>query len=210
MSMRLQELHPALVHFPIALLPTSLVADSLGRLSGSETLLEMGRRTMPIAAASAALAGIFGLVAQQTVELDDDTTDMLITHRNLNLAATALTFVMAARRAARKRPSLRYLAAGFAGLGVVTYSAYLGGHMVYEHGVGVSKAGGLREEAAPPLLPDTAAEATRLTGQHIREGAQVTVQEFGEGKLLPWLREQHGGEIGVPRARSASPAAPAD
>jgi uncharacterized membrane protein len=43
MAMRLQELHPSIVHFPIALLPTALAADALGPLSGSETLMEMGR-----------------------------------------------------------------------------------------------------------------------------------------------------------------------
>lgn len=187
MSMRLQEVHPALVHFPIALLPLSIMADALGRATGSRSLLELGRLTMPVAAASAALAGIFGLVSQQVVELDDETTDLLITHRNLNLGAIVLTAAMAATRLRTRRPSLGYLAAGLAGMATVSYSAYLGGHMVYEHGVGVSEAGGLKEESAPPLLPRTAADATRLTGKHIRDGAAVTAQEFAEGKVAPWL-----------------------
>lgn len=187
MSMRLQEVHPALVHFPIALLPTSIVADALGRATGSRSLLELGRLTMPVAAVSAAVAGVFGLVSQQTVELDDETTDLLITHRNLNLGAIALTAAMAVARLRTRRPSLGYLAAGLAGMATVSYSAYLGGHMVYEHGVGVSEAGGLKEKMAPPLLPGTAAEVTHLTGKHIREGAAVTAQEFGEGKIAPWI-----------------------
>jgi uncharacterized membrane protein len=187
MSMRLQEIHPALVHFPIALLPTSIMADALGRATGNRSLLELGRLTMPVAAASAALAGIFGLVSQQAVELDDETTDLLITHRNLNLGAIALTAVMAATRMRARRPSLGYLAAGLAGMATVTYSAYLGGHMVYEHGVGVSEAGGLNEEMAPPLLPRTAGAATRLTGKHIRDGVAITAREFGEGRIAPWI-----------------------
>lgn len=210
MSMRLQEIHPALVHFPIALLPTSLAADALGRLTGSDALLEIGRRTMPLAAGSAVVAGIFGLVAQQTVELDDDTTDMLITHRNINLGAIALTIAMASKRLRRKRPGLGYLAAGLAGLGAVTYSAYLGGHMVYEHGVGVSRAGGLNEAAAPKLLPETAGRATRLTAMHVRDGAAVTAQEFAEGKLAPWLGRR-GGEAApapLPHPASGSTGAP--
>lgn len=187
MSMRLQEVHPALVHFPIALLPTSLAADALGLATGNRTLMELGRRTMPVAAASAALAGVFGLVAQQAVVLDDETTDLLITHRNINLAAIALTAGMAIERGGRKRPSIGYLAAGLAGLAAVTYSAYLGGNMVYEHGVGVRKAGGLNEAQAPEILPETAGEAVRATGRHIREGAAVTARELGEGRLAPTL-----------------------
>lgn len=192
MSMRLQEIHPALVHFPITLLPASILADTLGRVTGNESLMQVGRATMPLAAASAAIAGVFGLVAQQTVELDDETTDLLITHRNLNLGAIALTAAMAVARAGMRRPSRRYLAAGFAGMAAVSYSAYLGGHMVYEHGVGVSEAGGLKEEEAPRLLPRTAAEAVHLTKRHIREGAAVTAEEFAEGKVAPWIRRPAG------------------
>lgn len=50
MTMRLQEVHPATVHAPITLLPLSLTADVLGRLTGNDGLLELGRRTMPLAA----------------------------------------------------------------------------------------------------------------------------------------------------------------
>src|SRR5690606_1547000 len=60
MSMRLQEIHPALVHYPIALLPTSIVADTIGRVIGSQSLMDLGRRTMPLAVVSAAAAGVFG------------------------------------------------------------------------------------------------------------------------------------------------------
>lgn len=189
MAMRLQEVHPALVHFPIAFLPASIITDALGRATGSKALMDVGRATMPIAAASAAVAGIAGLVAQQTVELDDHTTDLLITHRNLNLGAIALTAAMAAVRMGRRRPSLGYLVAGLAGMATVTYSAYLGGHMVYEHGVGVNAAGGLNEEVAPELVPDNAAEAVSLTARHVREGTAMTAEELGEGKLAPSLGE---------------------
>lgn len=194
MAMRLQELHPALVHFPIAFLPASILADAVGRATGSRALMDVGRATMPIAAASAAVAGIAGLVAQQTVELDDHTTDLLITHRNLNLGAIALTAAMAALRMGKRRPSLGYLAAGFAGIATVTYSAYLGGHMVYEHGVGVRKAGGLNEEVSPELILDNASEAAELTARHLREGTAMTVEELGEGKLAPSLGESGARE----------------
>lgn len=190
MTMRLQELHPALVHFPITLLPAALAVDAVGLASGDRRLMELGRRTIPLAAASAAVAGVFGLVAQQAVELDDESTDLLITHRNLNLGAIALTAAMAAVRGRRRRPSLGYLATGALGLASVMYSAYLGGHMVYEHGVGVHRAGGIDEEKAPELLPRTAVQASRLTARHIRDGAAMTASELREGKVAPAFRHR--------------------
>lgn len=189
MSMRLQEIHPAVVHFPIALLPTSLVADALGRISGSETLMEIGRRTAPVALAGAVAAGVTGLIAQQTVKLPGNTVEMLITHRNINLGVTGILAALVRRRLRSRRPTLGYLAAGFAGLAAVTYSAYLGGHMVYEHGVGVLPADGVDTDAAPVIEPDDAAAVTRLSGKHLREGVAMTARELGQGKVAPYLRQ---------------------
>lgn len=192
--MRLQELHPALVHFPLALLPTAIAADALGRATGSEKLSELGRTLMPIAATSAAVAGVAGLIAQQTVELDDHTTDMVITHRNINLGLVGVAALMARSRVKQEKPGLGYLLLGLAGIGAMTYSAYLGGHMVYNHGVGVEKAGGLNEEQAPELRADNLGEVARVAGRHISEGTKVTVDEFRQGKIAPVLTDRpHSG-----------------
>jgi uncharacterized membrane protein len=185
MSMRLQEVHPSLVHYPLALLPTSLTADLIGRVTGSPALLELGRQTMPLAAASGALAGVFGLVAQESVKTDDRTTDLLITHRNLNLAVVTVLTALSAKRARVKEPGWGYLAAGFAALATVAYSAYLGGHMVYEHGVGVSEAGGLQEERAPEITAGNLGRVARLTGENLGSGLRHTVEEVGRGELAP-------------------------
>lgn len=207
--MRIQEIHPALVHFPIALLPTSLAADALGRLTGNRKLMELGRMTMPIAAASAAVAGVFGLVAQESVRAEGDAADMLVTHRNLNLGLIAAAAVLAAKRVRRGRPSLGYLLAGAAGAAVMSYSAYLGGHMVYELGVGVEKAGGLREGEAPKLEPGSFAEAARVSADHVRTGAARSVRALEEGEVAPWLTSD-GGSPGAPAgARATRPDLPA-
>lgn len=185
--MRIQEIHPALVHFPIALLPTSLAADALGRLTGSRSLMEVGRRTMPVAAASAAVSGIFGLVAQEAVRAEGEAADMLVTHRNLNLGLIAVAALMAAKRYRRRRPSLGYLLVGAAGSLVMSYSAYLGGHMVYELGVGVKEAGGLREGEAPMVEPGNLARAALVSARHIRDGARHTVEDLAGGEFAPTI-----------------------
>jgi uncharacterized membrane protein len=185
--MRIQEIHPALVHFPIALIPTSLAADALGRATGSQALMEVGRKTMPVAAASAAISGIFGLVAQEAVEAQGEAREMLITHRTLNLGLIALTSVMAVQRSRRRRPTRGYLLAGAAGTLVMGYSAYLGGKMVYELGVGVRSAGGLREGEAPEVRPGNLTEAARTSARHIRDGARHALADLGEGEVAPTL-----------------------
>lgn len=187
MAMRLQEIHPSMVHFPIALLPTALVADLLGRISGSGVLMETGRRLMPVAAGAAALAGVAGLIAQQSSNVSKEAHPYLVTHRNLNLALIASTAVLAQKRARRRRPDFGYLLAGFAGLGLMTYTAYLGGHMVYEQGVGVKPAGGLREEKAPELTARSADRAASMAAQHVKTGLQHAAEHLKEGDVAPLL-----------------------
>lgn len=199
MSMRLQEIHPSLVHFPIALLPASLAADAIGRLTGNRALLEAGRLSMPVAAASAAVAGVFGLIAQEAVNTDGPAHDYLVTHRNLNLGLIGLTAVMAAKRLRRRRPSLGYLLAGAAGLGAMSYSAYLGGHMVYDLGVGVKAAGGVREGAAPEILPDNVEEVARVARDHLVQGARHTMEHLRQGEVAPLL-----SDAGPPAAEQTS------
>lgn len=189
MPMRLQEVHPSVVHFPLTLFPVSIVADSLGRATGNRSLLDAGKWGMALTAVTAAVSGFFGLVAQEEVKLRGRAGDMLVTHRNLNVGFTALATTMALRRSTRSRPSLRYLAAGAAATGVALYSAYLGGKMVYEHGVGVAAADGIADGHGPELTSDRAGDVAR----HALDDARVGLKHAGEailrGEFVPALRE---------------------
>lgn len=89
MTIRIREIHPVLVHFPIALLPLALAADWVGRLVRRPALMELGKKLMPAAAASAALSGAAGLVAQSAVKAEGPAHDLLVTHRNLNIGLLA-------------------------------------------------------------------------------------------------------------------------
>ena len=126
MAVRLREVHPAVVHAPIALLPLALVADVLGRVTGRRSLREAGRHLMPVAAVGAAAAALTGLVAQHEVQADGRARDMLVTHRNVNLTVVGLTTLLATWRWRQRAPSSGYLALGLAGVGLLGYSAYLG------------------------------------------------------------------------------------
>lgn len=187
MSIRLHEIHPAIVHFPIALLPTALGADALGRATGNRSLLDMGKRAMALTAISAAISGVAGWIAQEEVRAEGHARDMLITHRNLNIVFTTTTAVLAIQRAGRRRPSRGYLALGLAALGLVSYTGYLGSHMVYEHGVGVKEADGILEGASPHITAENAGEVARHAADDFQRGVQRTVEEIANGELVPWL-----------------------
>jgi uncharacterized membrane protein len=187
MAMRLQELHPAMVHFPIAFLPTALAADALGEITGNETLRAVGKHGMALAAGSAVVSAVLGLIAQEEVKAEGHAHDLLVTHRNLNLGLTALAVAMAAGRAKRRRPGLGYLLLGAAGLGVMNYSAYLGGHMVYDHGVGVKAAGGLRDGHVPELRPSDAGEVVERVAHDVPHGARHAAADLAGGEVAPAL-----------------------
>jgi hypothetical protein len=74
---------------------------------------------------------------------------------------------------------------GAIGLGAMIYSAYLGGQMVYDRGVGVRAAGGLHEEVAPPLTEP--GRAARMSARHIATGARHAVKDSMAGQLVPTL-----------------------
>lgn len=186
MGMQLQEVHPALVHFPIALLPLAIGADALGKLGRNQELSTIGKWGIAAAAGSGLVAGIFGLIAQQEVNVEGQAKDMLITHRDLNLGAVGMMIGMAVRRARRKKPTLAYLATGAALIGAVTYSAYLGGHMVYADGVGVEKAGGLAGNV-PEFGQDATGSIARRAARDLGEGAITTAKELARGEVVPSL-----------------------
>lgn len=200
MPMRLQEIHPSLVHYPITLLPVSIGSDLLGRVTGSRSLLQMGKWCMALTALTGTASALSGLVAQEEVELTPEARELLITHRTLNIGLVGIAAGMTIRRLRRERPSLRYLLAGLAGVGALYYSAYLGGRMVYGHGVGVAAAGGVRPGHGPELEPGKFGEAARHALDDAREGVRTTARDYARGEFVPAItrdRHEKGEPIGT-------------
>ncbi|GEM_PF-476534 len=185
MAVRLQEIHPAVVHFPIVLLPIAVGADLVGRLADHEGLREAGRQLMPAVAASAAVSAVSGLIAQEEVEAGGRAKDILVTHRTINLAVAATSLAMATWRWRRRRPTAGYLGLGLAAIGLVGYTAYLGSKMVYEYGVGVDAAGGIRPGGGAPLSRGHAAAALRTAAGDMARGLPHAVSDAARGQILP-------------------------
>ncbi len=209
MAVRLQEVHPSLVHFPIALLPLTFAADLAGSVTGDRRLSWLGRWGMVASAASAALAGVAGLIAQEEVNVEGPSMDTLITHRNLNLAVLGLTTALAVRRQGERKAGPAYLVGAALAVGTLLYSGYLGGKVVYEYGVGVQPApgprGGLYEGGGPPLTAREAPRVLRSAAHALGTGVKHLVQEVGAGKLAPSL---FGGSSGNGSGSGASAGAP--
>jgi uncharacterized membrane protein len=198
MSMRLQEIHPALVHYPLAFLPLAVGADMLAEAADDDGLREVGRIGMALAAGSAALAGLAGLMAQEEVNVErgSEAYDMLVTHRTINVSAILGATAMAVWRWRQREASPTYLAVGAAALGAVGYSAYLGGKMVYKHGLGVEAAGGIYEEEhpVPEITRRNAGRALRYAASDMAHGAMHAVRQMRRGDIAPMLtRGRHDG-----------------
>jgi uncharacterized membrane protein len=192
MAIRLQEMHPALVHFPIAMLPLAIGADALGIAAGNESLLSFGQKAICIAAAGAVAAAVTGLIAGEEVNVEGSSQDMLMTHRNLNFIATLVATGLALWRI-KHAPGAIYLGVGAAGVGILAYTAYLGGKLVYNVGVGVEPAHGVYRSDAPTLKPGQVSSFLKTAGTDLGHGVEHMVGEVGKGQLVPtimtWLRK---------------------
>jgi len=186
MSMRLSEIHPSLVHYPLALLPIAVGADAVGNATGNRKLNYAGKLAIAGAAISASVAGIFGLIAQEEVSLDEEGEKVLQTHRTLNVGLLGALTTMAVVRSHRKKPGIGYLVAGFSVLAVTLFSAYLGGKLVYDHGAGVKRVGvGARD---PEITPRTSVIAAAQAAKDLGRGVKHAAQDARHGDFLPVLK----------------------
>src|SRR5690625_995241 len=183
--LRLHEIHPIAVHLPIAMLPVAIGADLAGSVSDDEALLSFGQKAIAIAAVGAGFSVLTGLIAGEEVNVEGRPRDMLMTHRNLNLAAASVAMGMAIWRANRSRPSTSYLGLGLIGTALLGYTGYLGGKIVYEAGAGVTAAEGVYREDAPGFRAGEVRAAFADSATDLVHGVQHMAEEIADGKIIP-------------------------
>lgn len=192
MAIRLHELHPSLVHYPLALLPLAVGVDLLAHIGRRRSLARAGSTLTTMAAAGMGVSAAAGLIAQDAVKTEGRAHDLLVTHRSLNAGLFAATTALALFRR-RSAPNLGSLAVGLAGVALMNYSAYLGGKMVYAHGVGVEPAGGVDEARSPELKRGHWTEAASLAQDNAVHALRHSVEHLREGEALPALRGSADG-----------------
>jgi uncharacterized membrane protein len=166
----LPNLHPAIVHFPIALLPAAILFDFVLLARARAAWADRAAAWLYSFAAVGAIAAMrAGQAAQHSVgPLAPAARDLLHEHERLGeraawlLVAVALLRTVATWRDRRTdvvpRGLLRVLllAAGLAGIVLLVGAGDRGGRLVYRHGVGVTAppaSTAPATAAAPPAEP---------------------------------------------------------
>lgn len=154
--------HPAAVHFPIALGMTTVLLLVAARLHPAHAGFSAAARLLlPLAAISAVIAAALGWHAFGTVEHDAAGHAVMTRHRDWALGSTGVLALLALwddwRRRAGQAVHGALLPAMLVMAGGLAVTGWLGGEMVYRHGVGVMApavtARDLPAEAPPLAAP---------------------------------------------------------
>lgn len=136
-------LHPALVHFPIGLFVLSLLLDIASYWNDAASdLLQASFYSMTFGVAIGVLAALTGLVDRSDIRLDHPARKTSTTHMLLNLTALVLfgiNFFLRLGQIDLTALPLLNLLLSLIGVGILLFSGYLGGTMVYDNGIGVGR-----------------------------------------------------------------------
>ncbi|GEJ59551.1 DUF2231 domain-containing protein [Anaeromyxobacter diazotrophicus] len=184
MPMQLHELHPSLIHLPLALLPGAALTDALAATSRGRlrrlALDRVGRTMWWAGVGAAALAGVAGMAASQEVRADDPRArDAMWLHGAGNLGVLLAGAGLASWRSTH-RVTATSATMGAAAVAAAVYTAWLGGELVYTHGVGVK------------AQPAAAANGARPATPPLRSWAAPGRMLADAGRGLAWLLRRGG------------------
>lgn len=132
-------LHPAIVHFPIALLIVSVVLDALGLVFRRISLTQAGFATLIMGGLG---AGVAALTGPEEDAKDAASHDLLARHELFAAVTILVSLILIGVRIGNARGLHGSAAFGYLGGGIVLILAvvttgYWGGEMAYGHGVGI-------------------------------------------------------------------------
>ena len=138
-------IHPMLVPIPIGLWIFSLVCDLVAAGgSNNPAWHTVALYTMGGGIVGALLAAVFGLI--DLISLPPGPRRTALIHMGINLVVVALYLVNFGMRYSDPAKGGVALLLSIVAIGLLVISGWLGGKMVYEHGIGVSAVPG----ATPP------------------------------------------------------------
>ena len=145
-AQHLQNLHPLVVHFPLALLPSAGLVYLLAWASDRESWAWTALWLLVLGTLSGAVAAGTGLYAEDGVMVDPSVRERLLEpHEWWMLATVALSAVATAwalwRRPFPPRARGVFVLLLLATLAVMTYGADHGGRMVYDYNAGGNACG---------------------------------------------------------------------
>ena len=135
-------MHPLVVHFPIAFLSAFFVTDLIGTFSKNDNLRQLATGLLYLGTLAAGVAVFVGLLAEASVEHGENVHLILERHKTIGFSVLALSFVLSAWRllsAGRINGVANVIFIVFAAILNIflILGVDLGGLMVYKYGVAV-------------------------------------------------------------------------
>ena len=136
-------LHPMIVHFPIALLITSVLFDAASHLFKRDSLRDGAMWLLILGLLGGLGAAISGDWAEEAAEKAGIAESLIETHESLafitmGLFGVLLLWRLFLRNQFTGRLLAIYLLVAAIGVGTLSATGYYGGDLVYEHGAGVN------------------------------------------------------------------------
>jgi uncharacterized membrane protein len=140
-TIEIWEIHPSLVHFPIALFLSAVVLDLYAWARGQLPSAQVATGLLIAGVLMGLLTGLAGFLAFYTVPSThtEQAHDLVVWHLGLALAAVVL-FAVAAFvrwRAWQIPPAAWTRVVELVAAGLLVAAGYLGGHIVYHGGMGI-------------------------------------------------------------------------
>ena len=136
-------LHTVFVHFPIALLGTSLAFDLLGLVRDEASWWAIGYWNIALGLVVSVITVATGLIDSTRVPQASPAAAIVTRHLLAMLSALSCYGAALAIRPVGQPPTATALLATLGlegvGLGLLLLGGFLGGDLVYRHGVGVAK-----------------------------------------------------------------------
>ena len=163
------ELHPALVHFPIALLLSAIVVDLYAWLNKRNELERVVFGLLVAGGATGVIAALAGVVAYYTIPAHTLAAHEMMS-RHIWLQATAVALFFAAiviRWQTRNAPApIAARAIGLLAAGILLWGSSVGGEMVYRGATGIN----------PALLAPSAKQHSHSGHEHDGDESQKVVK----------------------------------
>lgn len=138
----MENIHPLIVHFPIAFLITFIVIDILGAIFKQAGWRKLAGGLLYLGTVAAGVAVIFGLMAEESVEHGENVHLILESHEFFGFSILCLSAFLSAWRLLsageiKGMMNAPYLFLAGILFNLVVLGADLGGLMVYKYGVAV-------------------------------------------------------------------------
>lgn len=171
--------HPMVVHLPLVSLFLAAVCDAIATVRQGVRWRDAATLLWWVGLAGAGAAITTGLLAYGRVDHSDLAHEVMILHRNLAYATTAVLLIAAVWR---WRMAYSRVAAGLGLVGALGLGAvgYLGGELVYRHALGIptdvlrqvrGERIGLDTDALPPSTAPVDSMTHQMPGDSAQPGA---------------------------------------